>query len=38
VGSRGVGGVTRLLLGSISDHVMHHAHYPIVVVPGQGRG
>ena len=34
VGSRGSGGFTRLLMGSVSSKVTHHAVCPVVIIPG----
>jgi nucleotide-binding universal stress UspA family protein len=33
LGTHGRAGVTRLLLGSVSDHVVRHAACPVLVVP-----
>jgi nucleotide-binding universal stress UspA family protein len=36
VGSRGRGRIRRALMGSVSDSVARHAHYPVMVMrPGK---
>lgn len=37
VGSRGHGELTQLFLGSVSQHVLHHAHVPVVVIPQRAK-
>ncbi|KAI9006416.1 hypothetical protein DFJ74DRAFT_690736 [Hyaloraphidium curvatum] len=32
MGSRGMGAVRRTLLGSVSDHVIHHVPCPTIIV------
>jgi nucleotide-binding universal stress UspA family protein len=35
IGSRGLGGVRRALMGSVSDSVVRHAHSPVLVARGE---
>jgi nucleotide-binding universal stress UspA family protein len=34
IGSRGLDGIGRALMGSVSDSVVRHAHCPVLVVRG----
>ena len=37
VGSRGAGGFARLLMGSVSTQITHHALCPAVIIPWDDR-
>ena len=37
IGSRGRGGISRTLMGSVSDSVIRHAHCPVLVVRSEER-
>jgi len=33
LGNRGLGAFRRTILGSVSDHVVHHSRVPVIIVP-----
>jgi len=37
MGQRGLGAISRTLLGSTSDYVLHHSHVPVMVIPPTGK-
>jgi nucleotide-binding universal stress UspA family protein len=37
LGQRGVGGFSRLLMGSVTSQVAHHATCPVLIVPSEHR-
>jgi nucleotide-binding universal stress UspA family protein len=37
LGSRGVGGFSRMLMGSTAGQVVQHAHCPVLIVPPEDR-
>jgi nucleotide-binding universal stress UspA family protein len=38
LGSRGAGGFTRLMMGSVAGQVAQHSHCPVLIVPPEVRG
>jgi nucleotide-binding universal stress UspA family protein len=38
MGNRGLGGVRRVLMGSVSDSLVHHAHCPVMVIRPEKEG
>jgi nucleotide-binding universal stress UspA family protein len=38
LGSRGAGGFTRLMMGSVAGQVVQHAYCPVLIVPPEDRG
>jgi nucleotide-binding universal stress UspA family protein len=37
VGSRGAGGFTRLMMGSVAGQVAQHAYCPVLLIPPENR-